>query len=71
MVFYYSSGDHVIYMGKDKFENEKLIAFGQIDDVWFHTDKLSSAHVYLRLRARESWEAIPEDLLRDCAVDKW
>ncbi|ORY74872.1 hypothetical protein BCR37DRAFT_395720 [Protomyces lactucae-debilis] len=67
MVFYFASGDHVIYMGKDKYENEKLIAFGQQDDVWFHVDNLSSAHVYLRLRAGESWESIPEDLLKDCA----
>jgi hypothetical protein len=67
MVFYYSSGDHVVYMGKDKFENEKLIAYGLVDDVWFHADKLSSAHVYLRLKAGESWDNIPEELLRDCA----
>ena len=30
-------------------------------------DKLSSAHVYLRLRKGESWENIPKDLLVDCA----
>ncbi len=36
-------------MGKDKFENEKLIEHGWPEDVWFHVDDLSSAHVYLRL----------------------
>ncbi|KAJ3031267.1 Coiled-coil domain-containing protein 25 [Rhizophlyctis rosea] len=33
----------------------------------FHVDKLSSAHVYLRLEKGQSWESIPEELLIDCA----
>lgn len=33
----------------------------------FHVDKLSSAHVYLRLREGETWDTIPEELLQDCA----
>ncbi|KAI9738470.1 MAG: hypothetical protein M1818_005367 [Claussenomyces sp. TS43310] len=32
----------------------------------FHVDNLSSAHIYLRLREGEVWDAIPEDLLTDC-----
>lgn len=37
-------------------------------DVWFHVDKLSSAHVYLRLpESIPSWTEIPEPLLYDCA----
>ncbi|KAF1789322.1 protein of unknown function DUF814 [Phytophthora cactorum] len=36
-------------MGKDKFENEDLIRYGFMEDIWFHVDDLSSAHVYLRL----------------------
>lgn len=35
-------------MGVDKFENEKLIKWGWPEDVWFHVDDLSSAHVYVR-----------------------
>jgi hypothetical protein len=35
--------------------------------VWFHVDKLSSAHVYLRMRDGETWDAIPQELLIDCA----
>jgi predicted ribosome quality control (RQC) complex YloA/Tae2 family protein len=54
-------------MGKDKFENENLIKFGWPEDVWFHVDKLSSAHVYLRLPPDVDWTNIPEDLLVDCA----
>ena len=53
MVFYFKSNivrpPVTIYMGKDKFENEELIKHGLPTDVWFHVDKLSSAHVYLRL----------------------
>jgi hypothetical protein len=33
----------------------------------FHVDNLSSAHVYLRLKAGESWTSIPRELLEDCA----
>lgn len=39
----------VVYMGKDKFENEELLKYGFPEDVWFHVDDLSSAHVYLRM----------------------
>ncbi|WFD41474.1 hypothetical protein MPSI1_000103 [Malassezia psittaci] len=58
----------VIYMGKDKVENEELLKHGLPEDVWFHVDKLSSAHVYLRLPEQiASWTEIPEALLEDCA----
>ena len=51
MVFYFEArGGHSLYMGRDKYENELLIAHGWPEDVWFHVDDLSSAHVYLRLR---------------------
>ena len=33
----------------------------------FHVDKLSSAHVYLRLPPGMAWDALPEALLTDCA----
>jgi predicted ribosome quality control (RQC) complex YloA/Tae2 family protein len=36
-------------MGKDKFENEELIKHAWPEDVWFHVDRESSAHVYIRL----------------------
>ncbi|KAJ2775167.1 hypothetical protein IWQ56_000222 [Coemansia nantahalensis] len=54
-------------MGKDKFENEELIKHGWPEDVWFHVDKLSSAHVYLRLAPGETWDDIPTALLDDLA----
>ncbi|KAL4066428.1 hypothetical protein V8B97DRAFT_1874453 [Scleroderma yunnanense] len=57
----------VIYMGRDKVENEDLIKYAWPQDVWFHVDKLSSAHVYLRMPVGMEWEAIPQALLVDCA----
>ncbi|KAK3387638.1 hypothetical protein B0H63DRAFT_470570 [Podospora didyma] len=69
MVFYFTSTvvdpPANVYVGKDKFENEELIQHGWEEDVWFHVDKLSSAHIYLRLREGETWENIPQDLLTD------
>ncbi|KAF9232314.1 cytoplasmic protein [Melanogaster broomeanus] len=56
-----------IYMGKDKVENEDLIKYAWPQDVWFHVDKLSSAHVYLRMSEAVTWETIPQVLLTDCA----
>uniref|UniRef100_A0A7R9YUD1 NFACT RNA-binding domain-containing protein n=1 Tax=Chlamydomonas euryale TaxID=1486919 RepID=A0A7R9YUD1_9CHLO len=74
MVFYYRprgceerSDDWLIYMGKDKFENEDLIRFGLPVDVWFHVDGLSSAHVYLRLPEGAGIGDIPPGTLEDCA----
>lgn len=64
MVFWYESSDgHVIYMGKDKFENEELIKYGWDEDIWFHVDDLSSAHVYLRLKSGEVWTSMDEKLV--------
>ncbi|KAH6645785.1 hypothetical protein BKA67DRAFT_582360 [Truncatella angustata] len=70
MVYYFTSTvvnpSAFVYVGKDKFENEELIKFGWEEDVWFHVDKLSSAHIYLRLpNPDDSWESIPQDLLMD------
>ncbi|KAI1366129.1 coiled-coil domain-containing protein 25 [Xylaria arbuscula] len=69
MVYYFTSNvvtpSAYVYVGKDKFENEELIKHGWEEDVWFHVDKLSSAHIYLRLREGDSWESIPEALVTD------
>ncbi|KAG0085548.1 Coiled-coil domain-containing protein 25 [Podila epicladia] len=71
MVLYFTSNvvspPALIYMGKDKFENEDLIKHGFEQDVWFHVDKLSSAHVYLRLSVDQTWDNIPSALLDDLA----
>ncbi|KAF8272608.1 cytoplasmic protein [Lactarius quietus] len=72
MVLFFTSTAYeppvTVYMGRDKVENEDLIKYAWPQDVWFHVDKLSSAHVYLRLpESIPSWEEIPEALLVDCA----
>ncbi|KAI9655349.1 MAG: hypothetical protein M1821_005496 [Bathelium mastoideum] len=69
MVYYFTSNvvtpAAFLYVGKDKVENEELIKYGLEED--FHVDNLSSAHVYVRLREGESWDAIPKELIQDCA----
>eukprot|EP01125_Pyxidicula_operculata_P013900 TRINITY_DN4613_c0_g2_i1.p1 TRINITY_DN4613_c0_g2~~TRINITY_DN4613_c0_g2_i1.p1 ORF type:complete len:211 (+),score=51.06 TRINITY_DN4613_c0_g2_i1:30-662(+) len=70
MVFYYISCEpykYMIYMGRDKEENEYLISYGFPEDIWFHVDNLSSAHVYLRLPEGQGIDDIPQDVLIDCA----
>jgi hypothetical protein len=55
-------------MGKDKFENELLIKYGLPEDVWFHVDNMSSAHVYLRRkRGENTLEGLDPQVLQDCA----
>lgn len=53
-------------MGKDKFENDELIKFSFPEDVWFHVDDVSSAHVYLRLQPGSTVDSIPRGTLEDC-----
>eukprot|EP00775_Hariotina_reticulata_P000091 gene91-250_t len=71
--FFYPRGyvdgqdDYLIYMGRDKHENEELIKYGLPTDIWFHVDDMSSAHVYLRLPVCASLDDIPADTLEDCA----
>ncbi|KAL1744071.1 hypothetical protein HDZ31DRAFT_39481 [Schizophyllum fasciatum] len=71
MVLFFTSNSYnppvTLYMGRDKVENEDLIKYAWPQDIWFHVDKLSSAHVYLRMPDGMSWEDIPQALLTDCA----
>ncbi|KAG5997971.1 hypothetical protein E4U52_002272 [Claviceps spartinae] len=76
MVYYFTSSvvdpPGFIYVGKDKFENEDLIKYGWEEDIWFHVDKLSSAHIYLRTTTAENkppqaWDSLPEALITDLA----
>ncbi|XP_065164698.1 coiled-coil domain-containing protein 25 [Atheta coriaria] len=71
MVFYFESTvvspPVTLFMGLDKYENEDLIKWGFPEDVWFHVDKLSSAHVYLRLQPGQMIDDIPTAVLEDAA----
>jgi len=70
MVFFFTSvvdgREWSLYMGRDKMENEDLLRWGFPEDVWFHVDKLSSAHVYLRLNKGETVNDIPKELVEQC-----
>lgn len=69
MVFYFECSDpqYTIYMGRDKHENEHLIANGWPEDLWFHVDNHSSAHVYLRLPKGQTWDDVPEAIVAECS----
>ncbi|KAH8863146.1 Coiled-coil domain-containing protein [Schistosoma japonicum] len=58
---------YFIYMGEDMHENDELIRWGWPEDVWFHVDALSSAHVYLRLKEGETIDDVPAAVIQDCA----
>ncbi len=66
--FFTTSTGHSIYVGKDKFENENLIAHGLPTDWWFHVDDMSSAHVYLRLKDGETIDSVNPRAIHECAV---
>uniref|UniRef100_A0A0A9WRJ3 Coiled-coil domain-containing protein 25 n=1 Tax=Lygus hesperus TaxID=30085 RepID=A0A0A9WRJ3_LYGHE len=71
MVYYFLSSvvspPVTLFMGFDKYENEELIKWGWPEDVWFHVDKVSSAHVYLRLKEGQGIDDIPSAVLEDAA----
>mmetsp|Transcript_21550 Transcript_21550/g.35563 ORF Transcript_21550/g.35563 Transcript_21550/m.35563 type:complete len:505 (-) Transcript_21550:335-1849(-) len=69
MVFYFTCSDpqYSIFMGRDKYENEELIKYGWPEDLWFHVDKMSSAHVYLRLPPGQTIRDVPESIVHECA----
>jgi len=56
-----------MYMGADKFENEDLIKYGLPEDLWFHVDDMSSAHVYLRLKKNQKLEDVSSATIMECA----
>ena len=59
MVYYFSIPEsNVVFMGKDKFENEKLIEYCWDEDVWFHVEGFSSAHVYMWLRDGQTIDSL-------------
>ncbi|XP_050526835.1 coiled-coil domain-containing protein 25 [Daktulosphaira vitifoliae] len=55
----------ILIRGADSHENDELIENMLPEDVWFHVEDMSSAHVYLRLKENQTLEDIPEKLLQD------
>lgn len=75
MVYFYQSKPfetslpHWIITGKDKYENDMLIKYGyrDLNYYWFHADKYSSGHVYLKLLPGEkSLDDVPREVILDC-----
>eukprot|EP01090_Pellita_catalonica_P021983 TRINITY_DN837_c0_g1_i2.p2 TRINITY_DN837_c0_g1~~TRINITY_DN837_c0_g1_i2.p2 ORF type:complete len:218 (-),score=50.16 TRINITY_DN837_c0_g1_i2:824-1396(-) len=54
-------------MGKDKYENDKLIKYGFPEDVWFHVKDLPSAHVYVRMPYGMTIDELPDEIIQNCA----
>ncbi|KAK2947944.1 putative coiled-coil protein [Blattamonas nauphoetae] len=75
MPFFFQSCDeeYVYYMGKDQYENDELIRYMFPEDIWFHVENFSSAHVYLRHVAdgrgfpvEVDPHLIPPEVLEEC-----
>lgn len=69
MVFYFTLAcdpSVMCYMGRDKYENEELIKFGWPEDFWFHVDKHSSAHVYVRLPLGTTMKDLTPEMIEEC-----
>ena len=48
------------------FIDEDLIRYGFEEDIWFHVDKFSSAHVYVRLNPGMTIDTMSKELIDDC-----
>ena len=69
MVFYFtlhSDPSVTCYMGRDKYENEELIKWGWPEDIWFHVDDHSSAHVYIRMPRGKGMDDLTEEMIEEC-----
>ncbi|RNF16759.1 coiled-coil domain-containing protein 25 [Trypanosoma conorhini] len=69
MVFYFTlASDPTLfcYMGRDKHENELLIKYGWPEDIWFHVDNHSSAHVYLRMPKGKGIDDLTPEVIEEC-----
>lgn len=57
----------LLLISKYSILDEDLIKWGWPEDVWFHVDNLSSAHVYLRLQPGQAIDDIPSAVIEDAA----
>ncbi len=69
MVFYFTlktDPSILCYMGRDKYENEELIKWGWPEDIWFHVDDHSSAHVYIRMPPGKGMDDLSNAMVEEC-----
>lgn len=64
---FFSSFSNLLLISKYFILDEDLIKWGWPEDVWFHVDNLSSAHVYLRLQPGQAIDDIPSAVIEDAA----
>ena len=57
----------LMYVGRDKEENELLIKYGWPEDIWFHVDNVSSPHVYVRLSPGQTMDDLTPEAIRDAS----
>jgi hypothetical protein len=59
----------IFILNRECFYNsdEELIKYGWPEDIWFHVDKLSSAHVYVRMPEGQTFDDMPKEVIEDCA----
>eukprot|EP01006_Ploeotia_vitrea_P063971 TRINITY_DN86655_c0_g1_i1.p1 TRINITY_DN86655_c0_g1~~TRINITY_DN86655_c0_g1_i1.p1 ORF type:complete len:208 (+),score=37.32 TRINITY_DN86655_c0_g1_i1:25-648(+) len=57
----------VCYSGKNENENDDLIKWGWPEDVWFHVEPHSSAHIYIRLPPPRTIDDLPIDVIEEAA----
>ena len=53
--------------GSRQVRERELIRWGWPEDIWFHVDDLSSAHVYVRLPSGMTMDTMPAEMLEECA----
>lgn len=54
-------------MGFDKSENEEVLKHAWEGDIWFHVDKHSSAHVYVRTLNFYNIDTLPKKIIIEAA----
>ncbi|CAH6723739.1 protein Jlp2p [[Candida] jaroonii] len=62
--------EYSIYMGRDKVENDPLIKHSHPKDLWFHVDKVSSAHLYLELSDEQRLKKFQDLIIPSSILDQ-
>ena len=61
----YDNKEFIIFIGKNKYDNWKLIDNAKSSDIWFHVENNSSSHVILQTDI--SLNKIPKQVVKRCA----
>lgn len=65
-IFKFENHDYNIIIGKNKFDNFKIIDEANSMDIWFHLHKNPSCHIILKTNNKKS-NQIPRQVLKRCA----